>query len=85
MPLFLVSGAVLIYQIVIGGIIVICGALGSRKAVAIAAILAAIWTLTHVIMPPLMCVQFVTITVATALALVLASVRAKKPGPPDGM
>jgi len=54
---------VLFYQVVIFGIVII-SAFGGRKALNRTAVVLCLWTLTHVFMPWLLAVQFVTIAVA---------------------
>ena len=71
----LVTVPILIYQIIIGAMIVGAGALFGRTGAKWGAVIAAVWTLTHVIFPPLMCLQFVTITAATAVAFAIAKRR----------
>ncbi len=80
----LISVPILIYQIVIGSIIVGAGVLFGRTGAKWAAVLAALWTLTHIILVPLMCLQFVTIACATALSFALAGRRTPSAdSPPD--
>ena len=58
------SLAVIFYQIIIGGIIVLSAKLWGRKALGLATIIAIIWTIMHIFVMWLMILQFITIIVA---------------------
>lgn len=66
------SIAIALYQITIAVIVISAGRVGGKVGCVIAAILASIWTLTHVFMPWLMILQFGTILVALVIGLVFA-------------
>ncbi len=78
----IVTASILAYQVVIASLVVCAGVIFGRTGTKWAAIIAALWTLTHVIFPPLMCLQFVTIGGATALSFALAG---RHPSKGDGV
>ncbi len=52
---------VLFYQVLIATIIIVAAYKG-KKALTVAVVLAVLWTLSHLFYPPLMILQFCTIT-----------------------
>lgn len=67
--MFFISIGVLLYQFFI--FVIIVGSRSSgRGTVLITTFLACLWTLTHIIFPPLMILQFIVISIAFFIAII---------------
>lgn len=66
------SAAIFVYQAVIGGAILISSLLG-RKALGVAVVCASVWTATHIVVPWLVMLQFITIGVSGLIGLVVTT------------
>lgn len=73
------SVAIIVYQLLIAGFIIGAAVKGGRTGCVIAAVIASLWTLTHIFMAWLMLLQFGTVAVATIIGLSIGTKKAPEP------